>query len=444
LSDGALAIAVIGLVEASSIARSIASQSGQRLDNNQEFVGQGLANIACGFLSGFPCSGSFNRSALNYAAGAQTSLAAVFSGLFVLIGMLTLAPLAAYLPRAALAGVLIVAAYGMIDQKEMKRIWRGARGDALIMAVTLLATLFLPLQFAVLIGVLMSLAYYILKTSTPRVRPVTPDGNFRHFVYQPEKPMCPQLAIFDILGDLYFGAVHSVENALRQHQLRHPTQRFLLLRMHSVQVCDMSGIHMLESIVRAYRERGGDVFLVRVHEPVLQLMQRTGFLDYLGAEHVLSEDKAVEHLFYKVLDPAICIYESNVRVFKECQNLPRPDYPIAIPLRLDLPTSQIADLSPEQLWQQLRSDQPPLVIDVREPREFQRGHIPQAQLMPLAPLLTSTPDLPGDRLIVFVCRGGRRSGRVAHLFREKGYAHVAVLRGGMLAWEAAGLLEAVA
>jgi SulP family sulfate permease len=130
LSTGALAIAAIGLVEATAIARALAVQTGQRLDNNQEFIGQGLANIACGLFSGHPCSGSFNRSALSYKSGAQTPFASIFSGLFVLVGMFLLAPVAAYVPRAALAGVLIITAYGMIDLKEMVRIWRGARGDA--------------------------------------------------------------------------------------------------------------------------------------------------------------------------------------------------------------------------------------------------------------------------------------------------------------------------
>jgi SulP family sulfate permease len=210
LSVGALAVAAIGLVEATSIARSVATQSGQRLDSNQEFVGQGLANIACGFFSGHVCSGSFNRSALNYEAKARTPLAGVFSGLFVLAAMLVFSPLAAYIPRAALAAMLLIAAYGMVDRKEMARLWRGARGDALIMIVTFLATLFLPLQFAVLTGILMSLTYYIMKTSTPRVHTVLPDTNFRHFTYQPNKPQCCQLGIIKISGDLYFGAVNHV------------------------------------------------------------------------------------------------------------------------------------------------------------------------------------------------------------------------------------------
>ena len=443
LSTGALAVAAIGLVEAMSIARSIADQTRQRLDSNQEFVGQGLANIAAGIFSGYPCSGSFTRSAVNYKAGAQTRLASAFSGLFVLVAMIALAPFAAYVPRAALSGVLIYIAYGMIDRAEIARIWRGAPGDAAIMVVTFSATLLLDLEFAVLAGILLSFILYIVKTSVPRVSPVVPDDSFTHFVHQPEMPECPQLAIIEISGDLYFGAVSHIEEAIRQHMIQHPDQRILLLRMHSVAQCDFSGIHGLESIVRTYRERGGDVYMVRVSDPVLELMISTGCSGYLGPDHILAEDEAITYLFHKIIDPAICIYECEVRVFKECQNLPKPSYPIDIPLHTHVPRGSVADLLPQEVWQQLRGDAPPLVIDVREPREFKQGHIQHAELIPLPKLLSDTSELPHDRRIVLVCRGGRRSTRAAYALGQRGYDNVAVLRGGMLAWQAADLLEAI-
>jgi SulP family sulfate permease len=443
LSTGALAVAAIGLVEAMSIARTIASQTGQRLDSNQEFVGQGLANMASGFFSGYPGSGSFTRSAVNYDAGAQTQLASAFSGLFVLIATIALAPLAAFVPRTALAGVLIVTAYGMIDRQKIVRIWRGARDDAVIMIVTFLGTLFLHLEFAVLLGILLSFAVYVMKTSVPRITPVVPDDTFSHFTHQPQKPQCPQLAIFDIRGDLYFGAVNHIEETIHKHLTRHSGQRFLLLRMHSVDQCDFSGIHALENIVSTCRERSGDVFTVRARDQVLGLMRSTGFCDYLGTDHFLTEDEAITYLFHNIIDPAICIYECEARVFKECQNLPKQAYPTEFPFHTDIPAGRrIADISPQELWQQLCSSTPPLVIDVREPREYRRGHIPQALQFPLPKLLSDTFEIPKDDTIVFVCRGGRRSARAVNVLHNKGYDNVAVLRGGMLAWEAAGLLEA--
>jgi SulP family sulfate permease len=159
VANGALALAIIGMVEASAIARAIASHSHQHLDSNQEFVGQGLANICAGLFSGYPCSGSFNRSALSYQAGAQTAMGNLFSGLFLLGAMFLLGPQMAQLPRAVLAGALILTACSMIDRRAIKRVWRSARAEATIMLVTLASTLLLPLQFAVLAGVLMSLGY---------------------------------------------------------------------------------------------------------------------------------------------------------------------------------------------------------------------------------------------------------------------------------------------
>jgi SulP family sulfate permease len=157
----------------------------------------------------------------------------------------------------------------------------------------------------------------------------------------------------------------------------------------------------------------------------------------------MGEDEAIPHLFHKVLDPAICIYECEVRAFKECQNLPKRAYPVEIPLHTDIPKSSVAELSPQTLWEQLRDGAAPLVIDVREPREFKRGHIPQARLVPLPKLLSETSVLPNDHPIVFVCRGGRRSTRAAYTLGQRGYENVAVLRGGMLAWEASNLLQAI-
>ncbi|MFS8897559.1 SulP family inorganic anion transporter, partial [Synechococcus sp. R3-13] len=150
LANGALALAIIGLVEAIAIARAIAGYTGQRIDSNQEFVGQGLSNIAAGIFSGMPCSGSFNRSALAYQAGGKTALTGVISGITVLIGTSLLNEILAIIPRAVLAGTLMVAALGMVDHKAMARVWRSSRGESAIMVTTLALTLTLPLQFAIL------------------------------------------------------------------------------------------------------------------------------------------------------------------------------------------------------------------------------------------------------------------------------------------------------
>lgn len=446
LSTGALAVAAIALVTTTAISRSIATHTGQRLDSNQEFVGQGLANIAVGLFSGYPCAGSFSLSAINYDAGAKTSIASLLSALFLLIAVFATAPLARYLPRTALAGVLIVVAVGMVDRKEILRIWHGAQGDALIMLVTFIGTLFIDIAFAILAGILISFALYLWRTSVPRVHQVVPDEQYKHFSYRKDKPFCPQLGVIDILGDLYFGAVNHVEETIYRYMEENPSQRFLLIRMHNVNNCDFSGIHMLENVVRAYREKGGDVFMVRVDYRVNQIMTSTGFCDRFGWQNFLTEDLAVSHMFYKYLDPAVCIYECPVKVFKECQNLPKQLYSEDIPvLEKELFVESILEVKAADLWEELRAEGNDLIIvDVREPREYHQGHIPKAETVPLPRILAGQHkfDLESDHQFVFVCRSGRRSRRAARSLMN-GHKNIRILSGGMLAWEAEGLLEAI-
>ncbi len=445
LANGALALAIIGLVEAVAIARAVAGYSRQRIDSNQEFVGQGLANIAAGLFSGYPCSGSFNRSALSYQSGGLTAMGNLFSGVFVLAASFLLAPLIAHLPRPVLAGALAITAWSMIDLKTIRRLWRGAPGDAVIMSTTLLATLLLPLQFAILIGVLMSLGYYLLRTSSPRVMAVLPDDNFKHWEPHPERPQCPQLAVVEILGDIYFGAVNHVEESIYDILAATPGQRFLLLRMGSVQHIDISGIRMLENVRRLLRDRGGELYFTRARAPVRERMQATGFMDQLNQANILDEDSAIDTLFYHVIDPAVCIYECERRAFYECHTLPKrtleggaPPIPL-----LPLGATPAPTLAARTLWDELKGEHPPLVVDVREPREFRQGHIPGALLLPLPQLLTTPAELPHDRPIVLACRSGRRSARAAALLKAQGYNDLRVLAGGLLSWEGANLLTAV-
>ncbi|MBN1934152.1 MAG: STAS domain-containing protein, partial [Anaerolineae bacterium] len=225
---------------------------------------------------------------------------------------------------------------------------------------------------------------------------------------------------------------------------QNPGQRFLLLRLQNVEHCDISGIYMLESIVRTYREQGGDVYLVRVRRPVLRVMLASGFARRLGSDHLLDQDTAISHLFYHVIDPAVCIYECPVRAFSECQELPKYNYPHAVRLDIHIPLEDIPTILPRALWQHLRQKQPLQIIDVREPREFERGHIPGAQHIPLPVLPNHIDDVARDRPVVMVCQGGRRSARAAALLRERGFDNVQALSGGMIAWRQEKLLEAVA
>jgi SulP family sulfate permease len=317
---GSAAVAALGLVEAVAASQTLARQTGDRLDPNQEFFGQGLAKMVSGLFSGYASSGSFTRSALAQQSGAKSHLTGVFTGITILIAMVTLAPYARIIPRASIAGVLLVIAWGMIDWKAIQRVMRTSRMEATIMGVTFLATLVLPLDFAILSGIVFSLTLFVVRSSLPRVYPVVPDSTYRHLIHDTKLPVCPQLGILNIRGPLFFGAVHHIEEELRHNHERYPGQRTLVLRMHAVDQCDMSGIDMLESTVQTYRQMGGDVFLVRLRSPVRRVLEQSGFInETLGRDHILHQEGAIEYLFEHDIDPHVCIYECEHRVFSECQ-----------------------------------------------------------------------------------------------------------------------------
>jgi len=444
LTPGAVAVTAIGLVEAVSIARTVAAQSGQRLDSNQEFVGQGLASIATGFLSGYAVSGSFTRTIVNYNSGGRTHMASVFSGVWLMLAVLLLAPLTAYLPRAALAGVLLVTAWGMFDYREMRRVLRSSKGDSSILVATFAATIFLPLEFAVLAGMLVSFARYLIKSSTPGVNPVVPDENFRHFIRARDEIVCPQLGVIEIEGSLYFGAVHHVEEALRANQDANPSQQYLLLRMHMVDHCDVSGIHMLESVVKRYRKRGGDVFLEGVRPAVMHMVGLYGFDRMIGAENILDIDNAISFLFHKVLHPGFCCYSCKERVFGECQALPKYTDQPRLPGVGETMSHVIEELAPSEVKKLMEDNASGVVvIDVGEPAEYRNWHIHSSFSLPLRRLTAEGVGLPKESPLVFVSRVGRRGALAVHIMQDLGYTRTFNLKGGMLAWEAAGYPIAV-
>ena len=446
LSTGALAISAIGLVEAMSIARSISAKSGERINSNQEFVGQGLANIVAGFLSGYTCSGSFTRSSVLYSSGGKTAFSSIFSGLWVLFAMLAFAPLARFIPKAALASVLVVTAYGMVDRKEMKRIWQSSQGDSVIMIATLLATLLLPLEFAVLSGMIVSFGRYIVTTSTPEVYPVVPDENYMTMIPQKNVKPCLQLGVITIGGSLYFGATQHVEDQIYDNLQKHPEQKYLLLRMSLVDHMDISGVHMLEAVLRKYRSRGGDVFFAGTRDTLKERLETFGFNELVGPGHYLGMGESISFLFHKVLDPSVCIYECDRRVFAECQALPKYPYGLPQQSQIEKPEHLVTHWMPSQVRQCLDNPETAggtYLVDVREQSEFAAGHVPGTVLVPLRKIREEGSSLPHDRPVVLICRSGRRSTLAAIILQDLGYDNVYNMKGGMLAWEAAGFPVAV-
>ena len=316
----AIAITMLGLTEAVSIARSIALRSEQRIDGNQEFIGQGLSNIFGSFFSAYASSGSFNRSGLNYEAGAKTPLASVFSALALVLILLLLAPLARYLPIPALAGLLFLIAWGLIDFRSIRTILRTSRSEAIVLAITLFATLTTRLEVAIYIGVLLSLMLYLARTSRPRIVDVKPDPTEHGYLLTTRSglPDCPQMKIVRLNGSIFFGAVDHVQNVLQRIDADNPAQRHLLIEMTGVNFVDVAGAEMLAMEAKRRRRLGGGLYLYRVNDDVMSLLARGGYLEDIGKENIFPVRSRAVGFIYPKLDTEIC-RTCERQIFRECK-----------------------------------------------------------------------------------------------------------------------------
>ena len=324
LMSVAVAVTGLALTEAASIARSIALKSGQRIDGNQEFIGQGLSNIFGAFFSGYPSSGSFNRSGLNFEAGARTPLAAVFSAGFLVLVLLAVAPLAAYLPIASMAAILFLVAWGLFDFHHIGSIIRTSRAETAVLVSTLTATLVMHLEFAILVGMLLSLLLYLSRTSQPAVRVLVPNDKEPqrkfHLVHAGEAE-CPQMKLVRIEGSIYFGAVNHVGEQLHDIAESHPQQRHLLLMAKSINFVDIAGAELLAEEARRRRQQGGRLWFYSVRQSADEMLHKPEYVKEFGEDAFFASKRgAIEHIVAQ-FDKSICA-NCKARIFEECRGLP--------------------------------------------------------------------------------------------------------------------------
>ena len=320
LAPIAMAVALLALTEAVSIARSMALNTGQRIDGNQEFIGQGLSNIVGAFFSGYASSGSFNRSGLNVQAGAQTPLAAIFSAVFLLLIMLFLAPLAQYLPVAAMAGILFVVAWGLIDFHHIGEILRVSRSESAVLAATWIATLTVQLEFAIYIGVGLSLLLYLKRTSQPGVDDVKPvPGQVPPaFSAATGLPDCPQLKIVRINGSIFFGAVNHLQEAMQAIDAQNPAHVHVLLVASGINFVDLGGAQWLAQEAQRRRALGGGLYIFHMKDEPLAMLRKSGAFDAIGAENFFTLGDDLMPAIKARLQPQTCA-QCTVRVFAPCK-----------------------------------------------------------------------------------------------------------------------------
>jgi SulP family sulfate permease len=315
----ALIITLLGLTEAVSISRAIAVRSEQHIDANQEFIGQGLANIVGSFFSSYPVSGSFNRSGLNYTSGAKTPLAAVFASILLVFILVAVAPLAAYLPIATMAGVLFLVAYGLIDFHYIHKIFRTSKAEFIVFLVTFVGTL-LDLEQGIFLGMLLSLLMFLYRTSKPVIREAVPapGENSYHFIPKKDAPGCCQLKMLFLDGSIFFGAVDSVGRSLRRYDQEDANFKHVLILGTGINFIDLAGAELLSREARRRRRMGGGLYFHRLKESVFQMLQSSEIIDDVGKDHIFPMGPRVIPLIYPKLDSEIC-RRCKTRIFNECQ-----------------------------------------------------------------------------------------------------------------------------
>jgi len=330
----------VALGQAISIAKTVALRSGQRIDANREFRGQGLSNIVGGFFSCYVSCGSMNRSMPNLEAGARTPLASVFSALLLLGLVAVSAPLLAQIPMAALSALLLLVALALLDLARWRQLFSLSRTDFGVALATMVATVTIRLEIAILLGMLLSLMSFLYRTSRPAMRTMGFDSRApdRPFVVidkaqdDPDEPVhqalpeCPQLKLLRMEGEVYFGATQHVADILHALRSQPRPQKHLLVMGKSMNFIDLAGAELWEAELAARRAMGGDLYFHRPRPEVIRMWRKTGFTRVLGPEHQFPDKATAIATIFKKLDPEICRH-CTARIFWECKTAPGPDSP---------------------------------------------------------------------------------------------------------------------
>ncbi len=324
--SGAFAVALLGLIEAVSIARSIALRSGQRIDGNQEFIGQGLSNIVGSLFSCYPGSGSFTRSGANYDAGALTPLAAIIAAILLIFILLLVPGMTAYLPMPAMGGIVLLIAWNLIDFKLLMGLAKAHRNEAITLLVTLSATLLAELEFAIYIGVFLSLAFYLRRTSRPKLTLIAPlereNGRYLRNVGRYAIAQCPQIQIVRIDGSLFFGALEHLQDQLQQALAQ--GQGDVLLVAKGVNHIDLAGAQMLYTEIRRLERDGRRVMISSLKGYVRDELHMMGQFEKIGPQRFVETTGEALGLMLKEVDQTICA-GCTKRVFGECAGFSSAD-----------------------------------------------------------------------------------------------------------------------
>jgi len=318
----AIIIAMVGFMEAISIAKAMAAKSKDRIDPNQELIGQGLGNICGSFFQSYPASGSFSRSAVNFNAGAKTGFSSVVTAIIVVITLLFLTPLLYHLPKATLAAVVIMAVFGLINFKAVKHIWVANKHDGVAAMVTFVATIASApkLDHGILIGAGLAIVLYLYRTMQPRVAVLGryKDGTLRDVEINKDIPTDENIVAVRFDGSLYFANVSYFEDAMLKAVASYPNAKYLLVVGDAINQMDASGEEVLHHLVERLHDNGITVVFSGLKRQILQVLMATKLFDIIGEQNIFSnEDFALDEIYKRLeLDAAggVCPMKRQLNV----------------------------------------------------------------------------------------------------------------------------------
>ncbi len=431
LLPAAVLINLVGFVESISVAQTLAAKRRQRIDANQELLALGAANVAAAVSGGFPVTGGFARSVVNFDAGAETPLAGVFTAIGILAATLFLTPLFRLLPQAVLAATIIVAVLSLVDLKAMRRTFVYSKADFAVMAATIVVVLAVGVEAGILVGVALSIFFFLGRTSRPHIAIVGQVPGTQHFrnVDRHQVITAPEILSIRVDESLYFANARFLEDRIYDSVATRPELKHVILMCPAVNLIDASALDSLEAITYRLKEAGVKFHLSEIKGPVMDALKRSDFFEHFNGQIFLSQFEAVSSLASQ------CHHHQSIRgmIMKTAQDLVVAAKQI------------ITEISTGEAETILAGN--PILIDVREPAEYAAGHLPGAVNVPRGLLEFQVSGLAGgtdlDKSIVLYCKSGGRSALAAATLQSMGYSKVTSIVGGIDQWLADGRSLAV-
>lgn len=321
LASPAFAIALVGLLEAMSVSRAIAMRSGQDIDANREFIGQGASNIVGSFFACYPGSASFTRSGLNYESGAQTPLSAILAAVFLFAILLFVAPYFSLVPIPAMAGVIIMVAWKLVDTREVIHILKLSKGETAIAGITLGVSLLVDLEFSIYCGVILSIILFMDRSAHPRLSVGMPNADLPSRTFSPiaqtgAQP-CPQMIIVGLDGPLFFGSVEAIRKEFRSYEKKFPQQTTMIFNIKGTGMIDLPAAELLIEEAKRRVKRGGQLYVQTKIPRTIRQLERFEVLDYIADNKVHSNKVYAIASAVKQLNQDKCA-QCKLRAFLEC------------------------------------------------------------------------------------------------------------------------------